>query len=382
MRRNKWFYGIMAVWGTIAAAVLVTGIFKFLIDLDRSTDLKSIYLTNQVNMQAADQAEMIGSKADVTIAGRESGSVKLSMVTAAGAADVTEVAEVTGAAQATEADLGDSSADPTEAIWYKDAVVIWTYHHVEDVVDTNDNITSTLFREHMDYINRQNYHPISLAEYIDFLEGKAPVPPNAILITFDDGYESYYTNAFPILKEFGYPSVQFVIVGQVRNTGDPTPAGYTPKLTWSQMREMESTGLAAFGSHTFDLHRYKGLDESGKKTIPELIAPIYREEAKKLESILEYERRVWLDLTFSRIQLEEKLGHKVPYFAFPYGAYSEKAIKLAEETGFKYLFGFKPGVTMPDEWSGEPILRYNIGVRSMDLEALQRLMDKVHQELN
>jgi biofilm PGA synthesis lipoprotein PgaB len=276
-----------------------------------------------------------------------------------------------------------SNTSTVPTIWYENEVVVWTYHHVDEHKKTNATITPALFREHMEWIRSQNYHPISAQHYIQFLEGSSTVPPNAILITFDDGYSSFYEQAFPILREYGYPSLHFVIVGQIRHPDDVQDATkYIPKLNWRQLKELHSTGLVTFGSHTFDLHRYLGVDEHGEKQIPEMVAPTFREEADQMESELDYEKRVWMDLTFSRIQLEKWLGEEIPILAFPYGAYSEKSLRIAKEVGFPYLFGFRSGVTSPNEWDGEPVYRYHMGQPDLDLDSLEVLLNEIHEKLN
>lgn len=117
-----------------------------------------------------------------------------------------------------------------------------------------------------------------------------------MLITFDDGYESNYRLAFPILKEFGDKAAIALVTKSV-DQGEP---GF---LTWDMCREMEASGLVEFGSHTYDLHhdQPRGIRR----------APGETREA--------YDQRVLPDLESSVDLIQKNLNTKVLYFAYPYG---------------------------------------------------------------
>lgn len=84
---------------------------------------------------------------------------------------------------------------------YQNRVAVLMYHHISDTVRGTSVITPQLFREHLDMLQRKGYHVISTERLAQFLAGKATVPPRAVALTFDDGYESFYTYAYPELKK-------------------------------------------------------------------------------------------------------------------------------------------------------------------------------------
>ena len=172
---------------------------------------------------------------------------------------------------------------------------ILMYH---DVVEgdgsgcNNWTVTTDRLREDLQWMTDQGftfYLPRELAQ-------GTPLAEKSVMITFDDGYASNYTLAFPLLKEFGAKAVISPIVGKIQ-AGDP---GF---LTWDMCREMADSGLVEFGSHTYDSHREQ---PRGIQRMPE-------------ESQAEYEARMFPDLQNSIDLLEEQLGREVCFFAYPHG---------------------------------------------------------------
>ena len=89
--------------------------------------------------------------------------------------------------------------------WYNNQVVVLTYHHVTDASGQRYVISPEQFAKHMSFLHENDLQPISLDEFLHFVDTGSLPTENAVLITFDDGYESYYTKAFPTLRTYGYP---------------------------------------------------------------------------------------------------------------------------------------------------------------------------------
>lgn len=172
---------------------------------------------------------------------------------------------------------------------------ILMYH---DVVEgdgsgcNNWTITTDRLREDLQWMTDNGftfYLPSELARGTALAE-------KAVMITFDDGYASNYTLAFPILKEFNAKAAISPIVKRIED-------GVPGFLTWDMCREMADSGLVEFGSHTYDAHR-----ESPRG--------IQRMEGESREA---YEARMFPDLQTSIDLLEENLGREVCFFAYPHG---------------------------------------------------------------
>ena len=135
----------------------------------------------------------------------------------------------------------------------KSKLVILRYHSVSDFRRHEVNVKIKSFKKQMEFLHRY-FSIISLQEALKILKEKKRLPRRAAVVTFDDGYEDNYTNAFPVLKESKIPALIFLTAGFIgtrkimpHDAGD-NPA-YNYLLSWNQVMEMAHEGIT-FGSHT------------------------------------------------------------------------------------------------------------------------------------
>lgn len=219
------------------------------------------------------------------------------------------------------------------------SVAVLMYHHIMDKPAQDDIISTAQFEEQMRLLKEENYHVIGLDQYKDFMLHGASLPDKAVLITFDDGYESFYQLAYPILKKYGYPAVSFIIVSRI----DHPVNGEIPKMTWDQLREMKQNGIA-FMNHTYDLHKKAEIDAKGGQK-PVTVGRLYLRDQKRQETEAEYEKRVTEDLKTAETRLQEELGNTYGALAFPFGSYDNNLLKLVKALGIDLTFTVKPGMT-------------------------------------
>jgi peptidoglycan/xylan/chitin deacetylase (PgdA/CDA1 family) len=148
--------------------------------------------------------------------------------------------------------------------------------------------------EQLGHLAQLGYHTITLEQMYDHFTRGERLPEKPIVLTFDDGYADFYTNALPILQKHRMVATLFVITDLV---GQPN------YITWEQAKEIARAGIE-IGSHTL--------------THPDLTTL----DAKRLER----------ELTESRKVLEERLGVRVPFFAYPAGRFNEKVLALVRQT--------------------------------------------------
>ena len=159
---------------------------------------------------------------------------------------------------------------------------------------------------------------------------------DAVLLTFDDGYESNYTQAFPLMRKYRAPGLIFPLMKYF----DPWHEGsWSPHLNERQVREMLSSGLVAFGGHTFDGHGTVPAGPDGKNRGPWLATPAWMIMAGRPETEAEYRGRIRADLDRTASMLR-KLGVKEErlHFALPNGAYSPEALEELRAAGFRYIY--------------------------------------------
>tara|TARA_B100000579_G_scaffold434361_1_gene455107 strand:- start:1 stop:1050 length:1050 start_codon:yes stop_codon:yes gene_type:complete len=179
------------------------------------------------------------------------------------------------------------------------------YHRFEENKYPSTNIKTTDFKSHLQIIKDLNYKFISHKEFIEFIDSKSE--NKKILLTIDDGFSSFYKNAWPILKKEKIP---FIIFINTESVGSP---GY---MDWEELKEISESELVHIGNHSHS-HGYL-VDKSD-------------DEIRK-------------DIEISIKLLEEKLGNKTKFFAYPFGEYKNSYKKIVKDLGFNYGFGQHSGV--------------------------------------
>ena len=182
---------------------------------------------------------------------------------------------------------------------------ILTYHSL----DSSRSVISTSpssFRRQMEWLHQQGFHTLSLAEAAKLVRIGQPFRERTCVVTFDDGYETVYREAFPILQELGFTATVFLITGycgkQNSWPGHVSPVGEQSLLCWTQIEEMARHHIE-FGSHTV--------------THPDLACLTHREAEREMQD--------------SKQMIQERIGRGVEVFAYPYGRYAPWTVDLARE---------------------------------------------------
>jgi len=183
---------------------------------------------------------------------------------------------------------------------------ILLYHAVSEdrnfPASAGTNVTPENFERQMEFLN-WSFKIISLEQ---MLEAKSR---RTVTITFDDGYADNYTAAYPIIQKYRVPVTFFLSVSQIGRYWD-FPDGPYPGLSWKNIRTMNDDPLIEFESHGyrhFDLIR------------------LSREESS-------------IEITSSRIILEENLGEPVRFFSYPHGSFNEAIIEQVRAAGYQGAF--------------------------------------------
>ncbi len=184
-------------------------------------------------------------------------------------------------------------------------IVSIMYHRFEENKYPSTNIRLNDFRSHISFIKDSNYKFISYEDFFKIINKKNT--EKKILLTIDDGFSSFYENAWPILKKEKIPFVIFV------NTESVGSNGY---MTWDELREISQFDFVHIGNHSHS-HAYLA-DKSDA-------------EIKK-------------DIEISIKLFKEKLNHETKFFAYPFGEYKESYKKIVKDLGFDYGFGQHSGV--------------------------------------
>ena len=223
------------------------------------------------------------------------------------------------------------------------------------------------FREHMQFLKDNRYQVIPLSAALDLMSrARKPATRNLELatcnlepvtcnlqpatrnlqiasnrytvITFDDGYHDFYTNAWPVLSEFEYPATVFLTTAFIDDIGRSFKG--RPCLTWNQIRELHERGVS-FGSHTVNHLQLHDLKWS----------------------------KIGLEIEDSKKAIEDKIGEPVKEFSYPYAypeadrAFCKKLSHILKEKGYDFCVTTRIGRVLPGD---DPLSLKRLPVNSSD----------------
>ncbi len=233
--------------------------------------------------------------------------------------------------------------------------IILMYHHVypkgtyteAEEAENGSLLPIENFEEQMKWLAENNYHTMLMSEVEPYLLERRPLPPQTVIITFDDGYESNYVYAFPVLEKYHVrANIAVVVRDSERRNEYLDDSPYDPKslrhMTFWQLKQMSDSGLVEVGSHSYDGHVKVNTDKKGG-TEPFFMSKKYNTVTKERETQEQYEARILTDLQKSKAVLEDKMGKKVNYFAYPYGRCDTTVINAVEKAGFTIATTTNPG---------------------------------------
>jgi len=199
------------------------------------------------------------------------------------------------------------------------------YHHIYHDVTNDFIVTPETFAMHMRVLYENGFNTVSLQQLVGFVDYGIPLPPNPVVITFDDGYLSVYTYAFPVLKQYGFVATSFIIGEAVgtdtyKDTGSPT----IPKFCYAQALSM--AGVISIQSHTYDMHQWPPFEEGRARTN----VLIWYDECE-----IEYEAALRADHMRIKNDIYYHLGETVFAIAFPLGIYDERSQEILLSMGVR-----------------------------------------------
>jgi peptidoglycan/xylan/chitin deacetylase (PgdA/CDA1 family) len=193
-------------------------------------------------------------------------------------------------------------------------VPVLMYHEIADIAETPSRlaVSPSVFADHLAYLSEAGFTTITAGVLSSILaDGAGDLPERPVVLTFDDGYGDFYTEAVPLLKQHEFTGTLFMTTGWVGKEGERKRM-----LNWRELAEAEQAGIE-IGAHTC---KHPQLDQ-----LPE---NLMREE-----------------LYVSKSELEDNLGLKVPGLAYPYGYSNAKVRRVARDIGYDYAYAVNNELT-------------------------------------
>ncbi|UQO36282.1 poly-beta-1,6-N-acetyl-D-glucosamine N-deacetylase PgaB [Burkholderia cepacia] len=204
------------------------------------------------------------------------------------------------------------------------------------------------------WLQTNNYHTITVKQIEASRHGGKPLPPRAVLLTFDDGYSSHYTKVLPLLERFKYPAVMGIVTAWIDAPLD-TPIKISDKIqmprdyfmTWDQVKKVGQSEFVELGCHTHNLHHGAVANPQGNE-LPATTSHLYLQDQKRYETDAEFEARVHDDLQTCVRQIRERTGIVARSMVWPYGAENQPVRKISTSLGMDIQFSLDAGPNTPD----------------------------------
>jgi len=183
---------------------------------------------------------------------------------------------------------------------------LFVFHRFDDTRHPTTNTSTQTLRTEFEYLRKNDYKVISLERLHQAYQNGETINDKWVVLTIDDSFKSFYKNGLPLFKEYNYPFTLFVYV-------QATVGNYGDYMSWAQLREASKYGELGFHSYA-----HPHLASMSDKAIAA--------DSKKGMAIM-----------------EEKLGYKPKYYAYPYGEYNERVRRQLEKFNFDLIINQNAG---------------------------------------
>ncbi len=207
------------------------------------------------------------------------------------------------------------------------------------------------FKSQMAYLRRFGYSVISLSQAVEGIFGNASLPNKPVVLSFDDGYRDFHEHVFPVLRDYGYPAIVYMVSGLVGRTAIwLNEFGLNPPLMGvKELREIHQGGIE-IGAHAVN---HVHLDQL---SLPDITYEIFDSKAR----------------------LEDILGAPIRHFCYPHGDYDDRARSAVIQAGFRSATSTHRGAANYSENPYE-ILRKSITYRHTLLSLFIKLNLQHHR---
>ncbi|WP_089042757.1 poly-beta-1,6-N-acetyl-D-glucosamine N-deacetylase PgaB [Pseudomonas fluorescens] len=240
---------------------------------------------------------------------------------------------------------------PNEAPWPKNHFLGIAYHDVEDRDPDQAVVAVRTERliEQLAWLRENGYQAVSVDQILAARRGGPALPPKAVMLSFDDGYSSFYTRVMPILRAYHWPAL-LAPVGSWIDTplnqpvdfaGTPRPRGEF--LTWQQIREVSQSGLVEIAAHTDANH--KGILANPQGNLePAATTRSFDPKTNGYESEAQFQARMRADVAAISNKIRTVTGKAPRVWVWPYGAADGTSLAVVGEHGYEMALTLEDGL--------------------------------------
>ncbi|HCS45557.1 MAG TPA: poly-beta-1,6-N-acetyl-D-glucosamine N-deacetylase PgaB [Pseudomonas sp.] len=251
--------------------------------------------------------------------------------------------------------------EASETPWPKNHVLGIAYHDVDDK-DPDQAVVGVRTErmiEQLAWLRENGYHPVSIDQVLAARKGGPELPSKAVMLSFDDGYASFYTRVLPVLRAYNWHA----LLAPVGTWVDTPPnqsvdfAGMPRKrsefLTWDQVREVSQSGLVEIAAHTDANH--KGILANPQGNLePAATTRRYDPVAKRYETETEFQARQRVDVVAISEKIRKVTGKKPRVWVWPYGAADGSTLQIVTDEGYQMALTLEDGLDTLDTLMSSP----------------------------
>lgn len=193
----------------------------------------------------------------------------------------------------------------------KKKVPILMYHSISNNATTKFaqfTVSPAMFVRQMEYLYQNAYKSLTATQFVEFIQRGEVLPERPVILTFDDGFTDFFTDALPVLQRYGFVATLYVATSFINSTSrwlEREGEADRPILTWDQLSEISMYGIEC-GAHS---HNHPQLD-----TLP-------CSQAQE-------------EIMISKMLLERHLRQRIFSFAYPFGYYTKTIQQLVRMAGY------------------------------------------------
>jgi len=197
---------------------------------------------------------------------------------------------------------------------------ILMYHRVTDAHPSNRLcVPVAQFTEQMRFLHEAGYQTVTLAQAVQWAEGRTTRAPQSLVLTFDDGFEDNFRYAYPAMARYGFTGCFFVPSGFIEAGANGHAAEDRP-MSWSQLSELLQHGHEV-GAHSISHVKLTTVDAT----------------------------RMRREVRGSKDALEQRLKQPIEFFCYPSGDHNEAVKQAVRESGYRGACTVQPGANLPGQ---------------------------------
>jgi len=249
----------------------------------------------------------------------------------------------------------------SETPWPKNHVLGIAYHDIEDRDPDQAVVAVRTERmiEQLAWLRENDYKPVTIDQILAAHKGGPELPAKAILLSFDDGYASFYTRVLPVLRAYNWHALlapvgvwidtpanqQVDFAGQMRPRSD--------FLTWEQVREISKSGLVEIAAHTDASH--KGILANPQGNLqPAAATRRYDATTGRYETEEAFQARMRTDVVTISEKIRKAVGYKPRVWVWPYGTADGSTLQIINDQGYQMALTLDDGLDALDDLMSSP----------------------------